>query len=170
VGGCKIEHRKWLKGLGPRIEVDNDDISTILLQKIGNQSIMRTLNVSDQSLIGLDVGRYFLKYYEDAPFIHFEIAISEEENNVGKNGWHISEEGKMNIADNSDDIHITGLDFSGIKSLLISQESELINSNTNRVWMNLASEQEIIPTGNNIVHQVIRRAINGICNRKNIIC
>ena len=137
-------------------------------QKIGvKPQNIDCFSPGEQKLIDLPRGAYKLRYSADPDdIIYFEIRNVLEIRNAdqpsNKIGWNFAKNKLLQVAEENDDIHICGLDFSRIPEELL--ENNLIKpGNPCRIWMDLAATGKSPEYSNeNLIHKSLRRAKNGL--------
>jgi len=167
IGGIKLGYREWMEGVGPILEAENYSALTVRLAnlKFDYGKEWKVLEISEQRLMHLPPGRYFLQYSADMPLIHFKITspIACEDYDA-KTGWELTENGYRVTSEST---YIRGLDFSKIPiELLNAQTKKMQPGNLVRQWMELVTRDTTKVFDNeNYIHKVLRRHNNGICNR-----
>ena len=161
-GGIKLAHREWMEGAGPIVSTDTQYTKAFLVC-LESPEQNREICLADQPLIHLPAGHYFIRYCAEMPRIHFKITsvLPEDERNI-KSGWCLSNDGCYAT---STAPHIHGLDFSQIPEDILCPTTNH-NGNQTRIWMNLTTEIKTQRYRNeNIIHNALRRSIDGIRNR-----
>lgn len=154
----------WLEGAGPVIDAPDDFAGKVTLIHCGNSQKVEYFSPSEQRLIDLALGAYKLRYSADPDdIIYFEIGKADDfrKTPLDEVGWKI-DANSLQVAEENRDIHIRGLDFSGIPEELL--ENNLIKpGNPCRIWMDLAATGKSPEYSNeNLIHKSLRRAKNGL--------